>query len=104
MVGMLLDRARARGRLPVLVSLRMPAGAGGADVTAEIARRRALLLADLGVAAGAGGALTGPGITNVKPFATIPFVALTVDPAALERLLRHPLVASVAEDRAVPPS
>jgi hypothetical protein len=102
--GMLRDRARARGRLPVLVGLRMPPDSSATDPTAEVARLRAVLFADLGIVPTERGVLAGPGITNVKPFASIPFLALTVDPAALERLLRHPLVASVVEDTAVPPA
>jgi hypothetical protein len=100
----LLDRAEARGQLPVLVGLRFPREGAGADPSVAIAALRARLFADLGIHVGADGALTGPGIANVKPFDSIPFVALTVEPPVLERLLRHPLVASVVEDTAVPPS
>jgi hypothetical protein len=100
---MLQNLARIRGRLPVLVGLRLPPD-GATDRPAAIARTRAALFADLGIKAGPGGQLAGPGITNVKPFATIPYVGLTVEPAALELLLRHPLVATVSEDAAVPPS
>ena len=69
-----------------------------ADPTAEIAQIRTALFADLAIAPTANGAMAGPGIANVKAFASIPFVALIVDPAALDRLLGHPLVVSVAED------
>lgn len=102
--AMLRGLAGSRGRLPVLVGLRMPQDGADTDPMAAIARARATLFTDLGIAADASGQLHGPGIVNVKPFATIPFVALTVEPAALELLLRHPLVASVTEDTAVPPS
>ena len=100
----LRDQARARGRLPVLVGLRLAQAGTRADPTAEIAKVRTALFADLAIAPTANGALAGPGIDNVKAFASIPFVALTVDPAALDRLLGHPLVVSVAEDTAVPPT
>jgi hypothetical protein len=92
----LLARARALGRLPVIVGLAISPGS-------ELGPARARLLGDLGVAPLGDGSLAGPGVTNVKPFATIPFLALTVEPAALERLLAHPLVDSVQEDAAAAP-
>jgi hypothetical protein len=93
----LLARARALGRLPIIVGLAIPRGS-------ELGAARARLLGDLGVTVTAGdGSLASPGVTNVKPLETIPFLALTVEPAALERLLAHPLVDSVQEDAAAPP-
>jgi hypothetical protein len=100
----LREQAKARGRLPVLVGLRLARPGTRADPTAEIAQIRAALFDDLAIARTADGEMAGPGIANVKSFASIPFVALTVDPAALDRLLGHPLVVSVAEDTAVPPT
>jgi hypothetical protein len=92
----LLAKARARGRLPVLIGL-----TGASPGAVEAARAR--LLADLGVTAGPDGSLAGPGISNVKLFETIPYLALTAEPAALERLLAHPSVASVQEDATAAP-
>jgi hypothetical protein len=102
---MLLQRARALGRLPVIVGLAVPPEGGepGPDEEAAIARAQARLLQDLGVAAGPDGSLAGPGITNVKPFATIPYLALTAEPGALAKVLRHPLVASAQEDATLAP-
>lgn len=98
----LLDLARRRGRLPVIVGL-AAAGASADDEEAAIARTQRQLLADLGVVAAADGSLAGPGITGVKLYETIPFLALTVDADALARLIRNPLVVSIREDSAVPP-
>jgi hypothetical protein len=100
----LLARARARGHLPVIVSLVVALPAGRHEPTsAEIAAAQARLLADLGVAAAGDGGLVGPGVGNVKLFEGIPYLALTASPAALERLLGHPLVESVREDAAAAP-
>lgn len=106
----LLELARSRGRLPVIVGLAVPmrsedelGPAESAAQQAAMARARAQLLKDLGIVAASDGSLSGPGITNVKLFETIPFLALTVEAGALERLLAHPLVESVQEDAAVPP-
>lgn len=106
MKAALLERARARGYLPVIVGLAVTPTLGGSEPTpAEasaheraVAAARARLLADLGVVVAGGGSLAGPGISNVKLFEAIPFLALTASPAALERLLGHPLVGSVRED------
>ena len=106
----LLELARSRGRLPVIVGLAVPMRSedelGPAESKAQqaaMARARAQLLKDLGIIAASDGSLSGPGITNVKLFETISFLALTVEAGALERLLAHPLVESVQEDAAVPP-
>lgn len=96
----LLDRARERGRLAVIVGLAGPDATRSETAMIQVRDR---LLRDLDVAAAADGSLAGPGITNVKLFRAIPFLALTVEPDALARLLAHPLVASVQEDAAVPP-
>jgi hypothetical protein len=106
----LLELARMRGRLPVIVGLAVPFRSedevGPAETAAREAamtRARARLLKDLGVVAARDGSLSGPGIINVKLFETIPFLALTAEPEALERLLAHPLVDSVQEDATVAP-
>ncbi|MFO1128265.1 MAG: hypothetical protein U1E66_07560 [Rhodospirillales bacterium] len=98
----LIEVARERGRLPVLIELAMTGPA--ADEPAAIARAQHRLLTDLGVTAAADGTLAGPGITGVKLYETIPFIALTADADALERLMRSRLVVSVQEDSAVPPN
>jgi hypothetical protein len=105
----LLEQARTRGRLPVIVGLAVPPPENAGPVPDEAVEKaaidmvRAQLLRDLGVVAGADGTLTGPGITNVKLFDAIPFLALTAEPEALARLLRHPAVTSVQEDATMAP-
>jgi hypothetical protein len=105
----LLERARARGRLAVIVGLAMPSREGvapGPDEPAEeaaIATVRSRLLRDLGVVARADGTLGGPGVTNIKLFHAIPFLALTVEPEPLARLLQYPAVMSVQEDTTLAP-
>jgi hypothetical protein len=99
----LLERARQLGRLPVIVGLRLPPGAEGPAEAEAIASVRSRLLQDLGVTQAADGGLAGSGITNVKLFGTIPFLALTAEPEALERLLQHSLVESVQEDTVAAP-
>jgi hypothetical protein len=104
----LLELARMHGRLPVIVGLAVPLRsedepAQSAVQQASMARVRAQLLKDLSIVATSDGSLSGPGITNVKLFETIPFLALTVEPEALQHLLAHPLVESIQEDSPVPP-
>ena len=103
----LLELARIRGQLPVIVGFAVPLSQDepvqSAAQQANMACARAQLLKDLGIVATSNGSLSGPGITNVKLFETIPFLALTAEPQALEHLLAHPLVESVQEDVAVPP-
>lgn len=95
----LLRKVEERGRLPVIVGLDVPAGAADRVV----ATARAQLMRDLEVVERSDGTLAGPGLTNVKLFETIPFLAGVAEPDALRRLLDHPLVASVHEDTAAAP-
>lgn len=112
----LMALARARGELSVIVGFAVPGvQSDGPDASAPpdsaqeqhdqaaIARTRTKLLTDLGVHTDRQGVSSGPGIHGVKLFETIPFVALTVTPQALERVLANPLVESVQSDTAVPP-
>lgn len=95
----LLSKAKDNARLPVIVGLVVPAGADDRAVAAA----RARLMRDLEVVERNHGTLAGPGLTNVKLFETIPFLAVVAEPDALQRLLDHPLVASVQEDAAAAP-
>lgn len=94
----LIDLAGQRGRLPLIIGL-----AARADDEVAIERAQQRLLADLGVVTGEDGTLAGPGISGVKIYETIPFIAFTADAAAIQRVIRHPLVISVQEDSALPP-
>ena len=96
----LLNLARRRGAIPVIVGFKLgpePAAAGVCAVTAA----RAAFYRALGIEPAVDGTLAAPGITRVKAFTTIPFVAMTVDADALERLLGLPLVTSVEPDATV---
>ncbi|MFO1154653.1 MAG: hypothetical protein U1E42_13470 [Rhodospirillales bacterium] len=98
----LLDLARQRGRLPIIVELAVTGAA--ADDEAAIRRAQQHLLADLGVTTGADGNLTGPGVSGVKLYETMPFLALTADAQAIDHLIRNQLVVRIQEDSPVPPN
>ena len=93
----LLDMARRRGAVSVIVGFKL----GPSRRRPEKVRLRRHVHAfyrALGIEPAADGTLAAPGITHVKAFTTIPFVAMTVDADALERLLALPLVTSVEPD------
>lgn len=99
----LVERARRSGSVSVIVGF-APTGTPSGGEAAIAAAREALYRA-LDIARGADGVLGGPGIERVVSYTTIPFVAMTVDAAALERILGQPMVTSVGEDlTAVPQS
>jgi len=99
-------RARVRddGHLRVIVGLdvapepgRDPAGsAADAAYRGRVASAQQMVLNALPVVTGLNG-------DSVKRFMFIPFMALDVDPAGLEYLLRTPAVISIEEDVALPP-
>lgn len=97
----LVERARRSGSVPVIVGFGLPGTRMGSE--AAIAEARGALYLALGIAPGADGALVGPGIERVRPYATIPFVAMTVDAAALERIMAQPMVISISEDLTATP-
>ena len=79
--------ARRRGAVPVIVGFKLgpePAAAGEDAVAAA----RAAFYRALGIEPAGDGTLAAPGITHVKAFSTIPFVAMTVDADALDGFLR----------------
>jgi len=93
-----LERLRTRGRMPVIVRLRLDFAAEGTLSTFQVANQRAAIasLTDR-VVARVGGA------ENVKRYDTVPLVAMNVDMQGLRSLLDDPNVAAIREDRAVPP-
>lgn len=96
----LLELARQRGAVPIIVGFELgpdPLTAGEGAVAAA----RAAFYRALGIEPMADGTLAAAGITHVKPFTTIPFVAMTVDADALERLLKLPMVTSIEPDATV---
>ena len=107
----LLQHARERGRLRLIVGLREPFVAEATLATpmagaqrARIAAGQRAVLATLGALRPAEGADVDRRGEKVTLFETIPFLALGADVATLEALLADPRVASVHEDIAVPPT
>lgn len=94
----LLSKVPPGGTLRVIVTLTGPFVPEGelADEPARLAQRRAIKAAQDAVLA----ELPSSGVRAVRRFAYTPQLALTVDAAALERLLRSPRVAAVQEDTA----
>jgi hypothetical protein len=94
----LVSKIPPGGTLPVIVTLAgafVPEGEL-ADEPARLAQRRAIKAAQDAVLA----ELPSSGVRAVRRFAYTPQLALTVDAAALERLLRSQRVAAVQEDTA----
>lgn len=89
----LLDKAKQQGEVPLLVQLRDPAGQGSdkrnpnAQLQAsEITALQQRVLHDV------------PGLTQVKSYKHIPFLAARADESALRQLLQDPAVVLVQED------
>ncbi|MCB0047338.1 MAG: S8 family serine peptidase, partial [Caldilineaceae bacterium] len=90
------------GQLPVIVRLTtgfMPEGALGSpqavnEQRSAIARSQDFLLSNL----------SGLGVTGVKRFHSMPYVAMTVNAAAMDALQRSPFATSVMEDVAEEPT
>jgi subtilisin family serine protease len=106
----LLARAQARGQLRVIAQLREQlrdeSRLGAREAEAQRARllsRQHSLLAELG-ARQQNGTSAGAGVQAVALFKIIPFLAMTVDPAALQRLLASRQVVSVQEDVPLEPT
>lgn len=96
----LLARAEADGAVDIIVGLDLPfEPEGRLGPSARIAQRKQ-------IAASADRLLTemrGSGARENRRFRFIPFLALTVDAAALRVLQRSPLVRSVSDDQAATP-
>lgn len=97
-VAALVRRAQESGTVAVIVGFSVP---DGRDDEAAIAHARAALYRALKIEADAAGVLRGPGIGHVKSFATIPYVAMTLDAAAIGRLVQLPQITSVRADATV---
>lgn len=99
----LLEKARSRGSVAVIVGLKIggykPEGGISDPAVAQSQRNRIEkaqneLLSSL--------SSFNPG--NVKKFASIPYMAFSINEAGLEVLRASPIVESVTEDKAVKPS
>lgn len=109
----LLALARERGQVRVIVGLRDPLSEPGPpdrsrpEAEAPGSSPRAAqwsLLAELGAYKQLSGAYVEQGMQGVTLFDSMAAVAMSVEPAMLQRLLASPRVASVLEDVAVPPT
>lgn len=101
-IDALLAKARAQGRVPIIVGLRIPGQPPNVDMSnpravadqrAAIAQTQDALL----------NSLAAHNVTEVKKFAYVSFMAMTVDATALQALQADPQVTSIEEDIAVPP-
>jgi subtilisin family serine protease len=104
--GGLVAQARKQGRIRVLVELDVPALAGAADGDAAAAAalaavQDAVIAATFGSPASSASA--GASDARVRRYEVIPFLALTVTPAELERLIADGRVLSIQEDVPAPP-
>lgn len=103
--AILLARAQQRGHLRVIVGLRVTlddeSRLSDAATAAQRFRLRAEqtgLLARLGAQRRADGTFAGAGVDGVTLYETLPFLAATLDTAALRRAVVDPDVLSVQED------
>lgn len=89
-------KARANGRVPVIVALKAPD-----DLLRRLQPSAQRVFFDrLGAAVLRG--LAGTRFTNLKRFTTVPVITFHASPAAIRILRRSDLVASISEDRALP--
>ena len=97
----LTAKAQAQGQLPVMVRLNTgfqpEAGLSSAAVTAQ---RNAIAAEQTAVVQ----SLTGMNPSNIKRYRFVPYLALTVNAAALQGLARNPRVSEISEDVPVPPT
>jgi hypothetical protein len=101
-VARLLQRAAQQGRIRVIVGLNMTMRDDERLSPGEQARQaQALRRIQDAVAARVLGSPAAAGVTR---FSVIPFMSMVVDADQLRRLLDDPAVASIQEDRPVPPS
>jgi subtilisin family serine protease len=97
----LAAQVAANGTLPVIVGLNLPFKPEGSlqapqaveDQQTAITQMQNDVLARL----------AGLSVSNVKPFAHIPYMAMTIDTAALDVLNHDPSVSSIMEDRLLQP-
>lgn len=97
----LTAKAEAVGQVPVLVRLKVDYQVEALlSVPAVVAQRNAIANAQTAVLQ----TLAGHDPANVKTYRFVPYLAVTVNAAALQALARNPLVTDLVEDVAVPPA
>ena len=97
----LVVKARAKGQVPVILRLNMNFKAeGNLSAPGIFAQRNAIADAEDAVIQ----SLAGMNATNVKKYQYVPYLAVTVNAAALQALARNPMVMAISEDIAFAPS
>ncbi len=100
-LGTLIAKAQARGQVPVILRLNVDFQAEGRrSSSGVIAQRNAIADARRAVVR----SLTGKGATNIKEYQYVPYLAVTVNAAALQALAKNPMVIEISEDIPVPPT
>jgi len=95
----LTARARAIGEIPVILRLNVDFREEGSRTASEVSLQRNAI-ADAGTAVVQ--SLAGLDATNIKKYQYVPYLAMTVNPAALQALANNPLVTEISEDIPVP--
>lgn len=97
----LIAKAQIEGSVRVIVGLRVPfKPEGELDPEDARAQRKAIARAQDALLA----RLSPYVVNSIRKFEAIPFIALTVDTAALRRIKASPDVASIEEDTSAPPT
>lgn len=97
----LRDMLNATGSAKVIIGLNIPfTPLGKVSESAQVAQTEAIANAKNGILT----ALAGLNVQNVKTFSYIPYMAMSVDSAALDALMANPLVSVIEEDAAEPPT
>lgn len=98
----LLEKANAEGSVRIIVHLNINYTTEG-----DLASTQAIQSQQAQISQAQGNLLNrfvSHNISGVKQFATIPYMAMEVDPAALDALLKDPSISSIEEDIPVPPT
>ena len=97
----LTAKAQAKGRVPVILRLNVNFQAESShSASGVIAQRNAIADARRAVVQ----SLAGKGATNIKEYQYVPYLAVTVNSAALQALSKNPKVLEISEDVPVPPT
>ena len=97
----LVVKARAKGQVPVILRLNMNFKAeGNLSAPGIFSQRNAIADAEDAVIQ----SLAGMNATNVKKYQYVPYLAVTVNAAALQALAKNPMVKVISEDIAFAPS
>jgi subtilisin len=97
----LTAKAQADGQVPVILRLNVDFQAEGRrSYSGVIAQRNAIATASSTVVQ----SLAGKDANNIKVYKYVPYLAVTVNPSALQALAKNPMVIEIGEDVPVPPT